>query len=422
MGSARKNSAARTGVRDTSVFAVGHEAFWEALAREDLTDDARAEIETGLYLLRHFEFVYQPQLSGNQEAEYRLKHQVRNVNNKEARQVLSDVLMSMWAGDHVTVPPALVAYGMFLQKRGQWALAHAVWDTAIFAWKAAHLEECKECIEARLNRAMSARYLARYEDALRDYVLAQGLAAEAGYTELQLQAIIGGSAAISDNGSPNLALMMIRDAARIARLIGARHHEVVARLTYGFIYQHAHKPDQALLEFSLAFELAETTDDTDHALVNIAACAAEYGYWDLACDTNELIARTSQSSYAKSLALCNLVELYTWQGKQAEFLRAHERIEKMPVDAHVNAHTKLYYLRGTAHFATSEDILKDYADGAEAIRLLGVQPIYESALKDIELLKSGQPVGQPVIAERALPLALKRLHQLLQTRLAEAAA
>lgn len=422
MGSSRKADADLTVVHTNRAFAVGHEAFWEALAREDLSEQSRAEIETGLYLLRHFELIYQPRIAGNPDAEYRLKHLVRNVTDKETRQVLSDLLMSMWVGDHVPVPQALVDYGLFLQTRGQWALAHALWDTVLFAWKAEHREQSKPYIEALLNRAMSARYLARYEDALRDYVAAQQLAANEGEFELQLQAMIGGSAAISDNGSPQLALMIIRDAARIARLMGAQHHEVVARLTYGFIYQHAKKPDQALLEFSLAFELAETAEDTDHSLVNIAACAAEYGYWNLACDTNELVAKTSKSPYIRSHALCNLIELYTWQGNEGGFRRTHEALEAMTVDAQVDAFGRLYYLRGLAKFASSSDLVGAYAEGAEAMRRLGVPTAYDAARHDIGLIQAGKPVGLPEIAERPLPLALKRLHQLLQTRLAAAAA
>ena len=421
MGSFPKSSAVADDA-EAHVFTVGHEAFWEALASDDLAPDARVEIETGLYLLRHFEFVYQPRIAGSQDAEFRLKHQVRNVTDKTTRQVLSDVLMSMWQGTDVAVPLAVVNYGLFLQKRGQWALAHAVWDSALFAWKAAHEEQSRACIEGRLNRAMAARYLARYEDALRDYVIAQTAAAQAGYQMLQLQAVIGGSAAIADNGSPRLGLMMIQDAARIARLMGATHHEVVARITCGHIYQVGKKPDQALLEFSLAYELAETTEDTEQALSNIAACAAEYGYWDLASDTNELVAATSQSPYLRSYALCNLVELSSWMKNSQAFERACEGLQDIELDAQVKAFATLYKLRGMYTFSATSDLQAAYAEGAETIHRLGVQTAYDEIQADRTALASGQPIGQPVIAEKPLPLALKRLHQLLRSRLKQAVA
>lgn len=416
-----------------SQFPIGHEEFWEVIAAEDTPAPLKDELMASIALLRHFDLIYRPGLTTERFVRVRILKLIHAVQDPSIRKVLADTLDCLWGEEREIVPEPIMRYGRSLEKRGLWPLARCVWGVVIEAWQDVLQSHSDGCIEARIGRAYANRRLGRLEDAIIDYVQANADASRARLPGRALQAIVGGAAAIADNGSPRLALKMLDDAVQVSKHLKRSDLEMWAHQTRGYIFQQGMQPDMALIEFSIAFEIAEkenNQDEVDLTLANISACAAEQGYWTLASDANELLIKTSHSNYALSIALCNLLELYTWQRDEASFYSTYDRIRKVSLDARVDATARLYYARGVTAFAATPGVLPispsaeaiaEYSAAAVAIKKLGEETVYTTACAELSSLLNGSPVTKQV-TEQALPEHLLLLHRVLLERLTNAAA
>jgi len=421
-------------------FSIGHEAFWEVAGDDTAPADLRTEAYAALLVLRHFEIIYQQGIHEPVQADgdddfmlARIRQDVAKVGNRRVRDCLNDTLSALRT-EAAIVPDALVTYAKNLEDRGQWRLGYEVWTVIIAAWRRANQPCSNGCIEAYLTRALLARQLGDREAALCDYVIAQDCAANAGFFAHALRAVIGGAHTIGENGSPLLALSVLRAAVRMAQLSHLGEHEMQARNAAGYVLHRAEDPVHAIAEFSAAYELAleqRNVEAADLSLANLAACAADQGYWTLAVDANELITKTSLSIYAKSTALCNLIELYMWLRKESQFHASYERFNQLSMTGHVAAVAQLYHARGMAAFAVPEGVLPirprhetmaEYVRAAQVISALGDTTVYTTLCTELAAIASGQPTPYPVPTEVALPPVLLPLHQLVYERLAASAA
>ena len=419
-------------MRALQAISTDPQAFWDMLAQT--TDhDAQVELESGLLLVRHFDLVYR---SGNTTSAFPpqdLHARVMCVRHRGFRALFTQWIRAMRDGSAwPTIPTSIAEYASLLETRGAWTIAHDVWDSLVRAHRAAAsivptiYSAHREYLHALIRRAYSNRRLGRLEHSVTDYLEAQYRAEAAGTLDLQLLASIGGSVSLASRsaGYRDCAMTLLDADVGLASQHGWNDIEAKAVMARGHIRSLQRHYDLAMLDFARAWELSPEASGTEqaHALVSIAACAAECGYWELARDTNELIVATSPHELPRSIAICNLIELYIWTNDRSGFLSACARANGMTLDPAKLAYAHLYTIRGRHAFRFDVDVHDALVTLQRTAQASGLASLVAEIADDLERTEAGNAPMPPIPRPAVLPLALRRMHQFLRHRLAHAAA
>jgi len=329
-------------------------------------------------------------------------------------------------GTYNSVFGPMAAYARLLEDFGEVVLANDVWDSLVTAVTRSGALNAKDSDEvvflAFQRRAWTGHRLGRPSQAIADYARAFEYAEAHGLEKSMSWAAIGSCAVHAAGGAHGLALQVLALQMDKAEKHGWDELYAAAAMNRGHVYSLMKCPQEALLDFSLAIHTRVVLRNYESLVMNVAACAAECGYFELAKDAHELTLTSARNAMAKILAAVNLVELSVWTNNRSDFDRFSDLAEKMSLDARSRAYLYLYRVRGRISFGIANEPLAEVKQTLEAASALGIAPIVDQIGQDIRRFEMGGSLLPPTPKTVPLPLAMRLLHKHLRARLKESVA
>lgn len=396
--------------------------FWDTLSKKNQdTDDARY-VEAGLRVMRHVDVYLE---SGPEKA--RLATNVRNLSRQLdtcGETPLSALLREVTAMidrpkcSFDSVIGLLCAYARMLDFSDDWQLAHDVWEVIIDAITTigipAAVQSDDTLAYAWTFFAHVTRRMGHYELSRARYAQAIALAERHGLKKIITMAKIGDSGSLFYLGSAQEALDQLDAQRELAEVAGWTDLQAKATLTRGMIFYARGRREDALAAFDAGMRLNPRTSDLDIGVSNIAACAAESGYFEIAKYAHERVFKNAMSQIARFGSAVNLVELAVWMNDREDFVRATNRASSLTFDAHMEAYRRLYTIRGQVHFNMIGDGVPRLRDLLRWTKSHRLADITAEIQKDLARIKKGGSLVPPIPKSTPTPESLAILEQSLR--------
>lgn len=400
-----------------------HRLFWDILSKKTHDADDTRYVEAGLRVMRHLDVYLE---SGPEKA--RLATNVRSLSRHLdvcgntpmgvlLREAVDMVERPKCSFDSVT--GLLCAYGRMLELGEDWPLAHDVWEVVIDAIETigipAGLQSGDTLTYAWACFARVTRRMGHYELCRERFGRAIALAKEYALPKILMTATIGDGVALGYMGKWNEALETLGIQIERAAIAGWPDLQARAVINRGQVYYHMGRHADALADFEAGILVDPNTLDTEVGLSNIAACAAEGGYFELAKETHQWIFENARSHTARMGSAVNLVELAIWMNDREDFERTVAQAASLTLDSAMDVYRELYTIRGQVHFRL-------IADGVPRLQRLleSAQSHYLAAAiaeirRDLARINAGGPFvppgPTPVPKQRQLPNLERSLRQ-----------
>jgi hypothetical protein len=407
-----------------------HQPFWTALAAEGLDKQRRRMLQAGLLVLRYLDVYFEEGRDGAHAAMNMraFRRQLLVCGDTHIGRVLHTI-MAMTERPKLTpnvVFGSVAAYAKLLEEFRDFALAYDVWDTVIHGMGRVGVLDKQGyqdlIVLAFQRRAHTSYRLGRPHEAFADYSRAFECAEKYGLERSMAWVSIGTCVVHGALGAHDVALQTLTVQMDKAQQRGWDDIYASAAMSRGYVYSLKQSYQDALMDFSLAVNSQAALREYDTLVQNIAACAAECGYFALARDAHELTCVSASTTESKMNAIINLVELATWTNEQEDFQRFSEWAGQLSGDAKALAYLSLYTARGRIFFGLTDEPIAELTRALETASALNFQPVVAQIQQDIRRFNMGGSLLPPAPKTVPLPLAMRLLHRYLRDRLKEAVA
>ncbi len=262
--------------------------------------------------------------------------------------------------DPAPVMSPWLAYGKDLESMGHVELAAHVYQTMINVLDARCSSDSLLTAMTFMQYGYVARFLGNFDASETAYKCAGVLADSIESRVISLRARIGIVNTLKARGNLGDAEQVLAEAISV-KMVDA---EAWALHTRGMVRMLRDRHVDAMIDFFRAYDLMQDTSEREVLLGDLAGCAWEAGYRQMARDSYRILAYTAREPLVRSAALGNLLEYSTYDGTLADFERLQEEIaehaRKHPLPAEHAIHVALYTAYGVERFDTCDATITAY--------------------------------------------------------------
>jgi tetratricopeptide (TPR) repeat protein len=386
-----------------------HYVFFETLAQEESesTPEWRA-VSAGLLTLRCFDaWALDNDTRGRYADSWGVRLVRRRVEEIPAgtpvRALLIGILDAM-SSQTCTCPaavaPRLMAYARALQFEAKWSLAADVYETVINHSDA--VADPDLMISAHMALGACLRVLAKWQEAVQAYAVAELVAEGIGDVMGVLRARVAEANMATDRGNFPLAERILDDT--IARAAEPELTEVrsIALHDRAIVAYHRGQLDSAI---TMAYEALGGLRDQaarDRVLVDIGGLFWELGLYSAARDANLVLAATAQEQYTRWVATINLLEMAAVDRIEPAFEQYRRELNDADLPATLSAQYHYHLGIGYQMFDRVDDARASFERALAIATAHHVNQVVIKAEQGLESLERGS--GLPFREDRELDI------------------
>jgi tetratricopeptide (TPR) repeat protein len=338
-----------------------HYVFFEALAQEESesTPEWRT-VSAGLLTLRCFDaWANDDDTRGRHGDSWGVRLVRRRVEEipagTQVRALLLSILDAMSSKSctgPAAVAPRLMAYARALQFEAKWSLATDVYETVISHTDAEADPDL--AISAHMALGACLRVLARWEEAVGAYAVAESVAEGIGDVIGVLRVRVAEANLATDRGNLPLAERILEDTIERAAEPELVEVRSIALQDRGFVAHRRGDYETAIKYAYAALGGMSNQAARDRVLADLAATFLEIGLHSAARDANLVLAATAQEQYTRWVAMINLLELAAIDRMEPVFEQYRRELADAPIPASLATYYHLYVGKGYKAFGKYE--------------------------------------------------------------------